>query len=250
MPLSSRGYRTGNIPESTKSDVIALKTEIHDLMRERTLLKANLVRLRDNLKDPRSHAITQGMLTNTAQDIKKITDYNASRRSDIAALLASDTAAAVSENQEESLLLYQELLRTSSIRRDAESRLKQINEEINALAHAYSAEKLNHSALKLAQLEAQIVKQQERNASLIKSISVARADASKKSQTQPNPAITSLEERVRQEEDINAQLDLQIAIQRAKYESELQEIEGSLCEFTGNSCACAQETAGSHKDTA
>ena len=226
--LNTQGRRAPLITDATKSDVLILKSELHDLLRERTLLKANLVRLRDNLKDPRSHQISKEMLANTSKDIKKITDYNATRRKEIAAVLASDTAAAVSENQEESLLLYQEVLRLGNVRRDLEAQLKQVNDEIESLAVSYSPESIREREAKLAALDAEIAKQREKNSTLIKSISRARADATKETSKPPNPAVTALEERLRKEEETQAQLNSEIAARRARYESELKELEESI----------------------
>lgn len=215
----------------TSNDIILLKKELNNLTQQKTRLKAKIQHLNDTLKNPRSKPTNQQAITSLEKEMKKIEQYNANRQAEINAIMASDLAAEISEQQQESLLLYQEINRINKRKKEADKELADINEQLQIAAQQYSEENLRIAQNKVAELEQQIALQEQNNERLRSQIEEAEEEKSRaeiESDDNLKKQISQLESNIEAEQENIKKLDQEIEDTKKKYEEELQKLEEEL----------------------
>ena len=116
-PITSYAYtrnqrQVQSIPVKLADEIAIMKREKQNLIQERCLLKAKIVRLNSKAKHPRQATQVSGIQLNSLEkEIRQVEQMTASKRSEIALIKLSDRAAIVDELQEECLMLHMELIR-------------------------------------------------------------------------------------------------------------------------------------------
>ena len=207
-------------PQITSNDIVILKKELNNLTQQKSLLKAKIQRLNDTLKNHRPKPANQ-----------KIEQYNANRRAEIAAIMSSDLAAEISEQQQESILLYEEINRINKRRKEAEKELADVTEQLEIASQQYSEENLQIAQHKISMLEQEIANQEQRNERLRSQIEEAEAEMSKaeiESNENLSKQVEKLEQQIQKEKDEIASLDQEIEDTKTKNEEEIKELEQKL----------------------
>ena len=218
-------------PQITPNDIVILKKELNNLTQQKSLLKAKIQRLNDTLKNHRPKPANQQMTNSLQREMKKIEQYNANRRSEIASIMSSDLAAEISEQQQESILLYEELNRIIKRKKEAEKELNEVTEQLQIASQQYSEENLQIAQNKVSMLEQEIAKQEQRNERLRSQIEEAEAEKSKaeiESDENLKKQIDQLEQDIKMEESKVSDLDKEIEETKNKYEEELQQLQKKL----------------------
>ncbi|OHT01546.1 hypothetical protein TRFO_31576 [Tritrichomonas foetus] len=145
--------------------------------------------------------------------------------------MRSDLAAEISEQQQESLLLYQEINRINKRKKEADRELLEVNEQLEIVSQQFSAENLRIAQNKLADLEQEISLQEKRNERLRAQIEEAdqeRSKAEEASSENLQKQISILEQKIQEEQKSNQELDREIEETRKKYDEELQKLQKEL----------------------
>ena len=234
---SVRTQRRDNVsysePNVSVNDIMILKKELNDLLRQRSLMKAKIQRLNDTIKSSngRPKVTNQQVASNLQKEMKKIEQYNQSRRAEIASIMSSDLAAEITEQQQESLILYQEINRINKRKREADRELAETNAQLEQVSQQYSPENLRLAQRKVAALEQEIAVQQRRNEKLRKQIEEAdeeRDRAEVESDENLKKQIEILEQKIAAEQQNNEDLDKEIEETRKKYDEEIQRLQKEL----------------------
>lgn len=218
-------------PQITSNDIVILKKELNNLTQQKSLLKAKIQRLNDTLKNHRPKPANQQMANSLEKEMKKIEQYNANRRAEIAAIMSSDLAAEISEQQQESILLYEEINRINKRRKEAEKELADVTEQLEIASQQYSEENLQIAQHKISMLEQEIANQEQRNERLRSQIEEAEAEMSKaeiESNENLSKQVEKLEQQIQKEKDEIASLDQEIEDTKTKNEEEIKELEQKL----------------------
>ena len=227
---SARVPRRDDVSEQqiTSNDITALKKELNSLTQQKTMLKAKIQRLNDTLKNHRPRAANQQMLNQLKSEMKKVEQYNENRRQEISAIMMSDLAAEITEQQQESLLLYQEINRIMKRKKEATKELENITEQLDAANKQYNEENLKVALNKVAMLQKEIETQEQRNEKLRAQIEEAEEEKSRaeiESDENLQREVALLEQKIQAEQATAADLDKEIEETKKKYDEELQQIQ-------------------------
>lgn len=218
-------------PQITTNDIVILKKELNNLTQQKSLLKAKIQRLNDTLKNHRPKPANQQMANSLEKEISKIEQYNAKRRAEIAAIMSSDLAAEISEQQQESILLYEEINRINKRRKEAEKELATVSEQLEIASQQYSEENLQIAQHKIAMLEQEIASQEQRNERLRSQIEEAEDEMSKaeiESNDKLAKKVEDLQQKIDQEQQKLDELNQEITDKKKEYSDEIEKLEKEL----------------------
>ncbi|OHT16105.1 hypothetical protein TRFO_13424 [Tritrichomonas foetus] len=171
------------------------------------------------------------MTNSLIKEMKKIEQYNANRRAEIASIMMSDLAAEITEQQQESLLLYQEINRIIKRKKEVEKELTNVSEQLDTANQQYSEENLKIALHKVSMLEQEIASQEQRNEKLRAQIEEAEEEKSRaeiESDENLQKQVALLEQKIQAEQETAADLDKEIEETKKKYDEELQKIQSEI----------------------
>ena len=166
--MNPKPFLSGNSSylQASKSgdDLTILKREKQNLIQEKSLLKAKIVRMNSINKHPRQHIANLAVQNSLEKEVRQIEQITASKRAEIALIKASDRAAVIEELQEECLMLYMEIKRVQKLKKETETNRKNVSEQLKKAKELYSPEIISMQQKEIEYLQNEIKKQADRNA--------------------------------------------------------------------------------------
>ena len=148
----------------SSEEVNILKREKHNLIQEKSLLKAKISRLIDITKHPNRYNPNQKSDQNSLEkEYKQVEQLSAYKRAEIASLNASDLAAIVNELQEECLMLHMELIRVKQEKGQTDQELRQVTKQLQEAKLQFHPDLEKKQKKIIHELERQITDQKMRN---------------------------------------------------------------------------------------
>jgi uncharacterized sporulation protein YeaH/YhbH (DUF444 family) len=233
--MSARAQFTAikNSRESlTTEDIINLKREKQNLIRERTLLKAKLARYATSNRHPKPPGRNGQIANSLEQEVHKLEQLTAGRRAEIAELIYSDRAAVVTELQEESKMLHLEALRLQTTKQDTENELRRLSAELQEVAQRYSPAVLARQHGQIKTLEKEIATQRAKNATIKEKVArlkaVQESEETVEESARTRQKIDDLKAQIRKEQQEIAALDRQMQQMRDEHANEMQQLQAQL----------------------
>lgn len=151
----------------TAEEIGILKREKHNLIQEKSLLKAKIMRLIDITNRPDTYTSRSSADQNVLEkEYRQIEQISAAKRSEISQLNASDLAAVVNELQEECLMLHMELMRLVVEKKRIDTELKTVNRQLHDAKTQFHPDLEKKQNRIIKELERQITDQRLRNAKI------------------------------------------------------------------------------------
>ena len=148
----------------SSEEVNILKREKHNLIQEKSLLKAKITRLIDITKHPNKYNPKQNSDQNSLEkEYKQVEQLSAYKRAEIASLNCSDLAAIVNELQEECLMYHMELIRVKQEKSQTDQELKQVTKQLQEAKIQFHPDLEKKQKRIIRELEKQITEQKLRN---------------------------------------------------------------------------------------
>ena len=206
-------------PQLPTEDLDRMKHELQSLTKEKSMLKAKIVRLQELAKHPNP---TEQGPSYLVEELKKTLSYNDERKSEITALLNSDLAALIKEQREECVILHEELVRQRRVRTEREADLRELTSKIENAQRRISSDVVARNQKLIATLERQLEQQTERVETAKRNMHKQMDDTgiSTRAREVLEASVHALEERIKAEEAEIAALDNEIERQRESYEME------------------------------
>lgn len=223
----------------SQDEIMDLKREKQNLAQERNMLKAKITRFSDLAKrpnqpstmNPRSKTQSRNaIIANSLQkQIDSLTQMIAAKRSETQQILYSDRAVQINELQEESIMLYSEIVRLQNEKKEIDSQYKEAAQQLQQIKTHYSESVLNEQHKMIKNLEKEIALQQQRNETIRhKIISMKREQndetfisANEKTQKQ----IAEMKEKIRIEKQAIKQIDQETEEMRKNHAIELKKLQ-------------------------
>ena len=167
--IVSRSYmksdQSQSIPLRLSDEISILKKEKQNLIQEKSLLKAKIVRLTNKAKRPRQSTQKFNIQYSNSleKELRQAKQMTAAKRSEIALIKLSDRAAIVDELQEECLMLHMELIRMKKQKIEAEKQRKEAYKKLVNAQEEYSKEVLEKQKKEIAHYIKEIATQKQRN---------------------------------------------------------------------------------------
>lgn len=163
-----QGKRTGKFfsPETapTAEEVGILKRERHNLIQEKSLLKAKIKRLVDITHRPETFTSHPSTDPNSLErEYKQVEQLSAAKRAEIAQFNTSDLAAIINELQEECLMLHMELARVVAEKKNTDSELREVTKQLQEAKAQFHPDLEKKQKKIIRELERQITEQKLRN---------------------------------------------------------------------------------------
>jgi hypothetical protein len=207
---TAKGKRSSKIfiPENAPSseEVGILKREKHNLIQEKSLLKAKITRLIDITKHPNRYSARQNTDQNSLErEYRQVEQLSAYKRAEIASLNASDLAAIVNELQEECLMLHMELIRVKSEKNKTDQELKQVSKQLQEAKAQFHPDLERKQKRIIHELEKQISEQKIRNGKIKAKLEDKENEMLDNKQDEASliiqKTIQDLEQKIRNEQD-------------------------------------------------
>jgi chromosome segregation ATPase len=216
----------------TTDDIINLKRERQNLIRERTLLKAKLARYASYNRHPKPPGRNQQIANSLQREVQKLEQLTAAKRAEIAQLIYSDRAAVVTELQEESKMLHLELIRLKKAKHDTEMQLRDVAAQLEDVSQKYSPAALARQQKAIKQLEREIAAQKARNMvaeeKVVKMQCEQEGDGQEAEAETAQAKIEELRALIRAEQQEIAAIDQQMATMREEHASEMQRLQSRV----------------------
>lgn len=169
--VTVQGKRTPRLfrPETapTAEEIGILKREKHNLIQEKSLLKAKIKRLIDITNRPDTYTSRSSADQNVIEkEYRQIEQMSAAKRSEISQLNASDLAAVINELQEECLMLHMELIRLVGEKKNTELELRAVTRQLHEAKIQFHPDLEKKQSRIIRDLERQITDQKLRNAKI------------------------------------------------------------------------------------
>lgn len=155
-------FQPENAP--TSEEIGILKREKHNLIQEKSLLKAKISRLIDITKHPERYSSKANSDQNSLErEYRQVEQLSAAKRTEIATLNASDLAAIVNELQEECLMLHMELIRVKAEKNKADCDLRAVTRQLQDAKTNFHPDLERKQKRILRDLDKQVTEQRVRN---------------------------------------------------------------------------------------
>jgi chromosome segregation ATPase len=214
----------------TTDDIVNLKREKQNLIRERTLLKAKLARYASFNRHPKPPGRNQQIANSLEREVHKLEQLTAAKRAEIAQLIYSDRAAVITELQEESKMLHLELMRLKKSKQESETDLRGLAAEYDEACQKYSPAVLSRQHAQIANLEQMIAAQKEKNDAVRAKIAAMKeeqdGDAQQAEKVQRRTE--ELQARIRHEQQEIAAIDRQMQQMREEHAREMQRLQAQV----------------------
>jgi uncharacterized sporulation protein YeaH/YhbH (DUF444 family) len=221
-----------NAPDPvTRDDIVNLKREKQNLIREGVLLRAKLGRYAASNRHVKPPGRNQQIANSLEREVGKLTELAASKRAQIAKLVYSDRAATITELQEESKMLYLELLRLRRVAQEAKAGLRQISAQRQHAAEKCSPAAVARQEAQIRSLERDLAVQRSTNDAIREKIAAQELDESEQESATTRQTIKRLREQVRKEQHEISALDREMARMRADHAAEMQQIRAQIWEM-------------------
>ena len=244
-PRSSRVIRTKTRktvrlfrPETAPSseEVGILKREKHNLLQEKSLLKAKISRLVDITKHPNRYTPKTNTDQNSLErEYRQVEQMSAAKRSEIAQMNSSDMAAVVEELQEECLMLYMELVRLKSEKQRTDAELKQATKQLQEARVQFSPDLERKQKKKINELQKYITEQKIRNAKIKAKLDEKENEQAENKQDEAQmiveKTISDLEAQIKAEQDGIAEVEAEIRKLDEEKIKEINELQEKLSQI-------------------
>jgi chromosome segregation ATPase len=214
----------------TTEDIVNLKREKQNLIRERTLLKAKLARYASYNQHPKPYGRNQQIANSLEREVHKLEQLTAAKRAEIAQLIYSDRAAIVTELQEESKMLHLELLRLKRVKQETETELKNAAVQLEEASHKYSSAALAAQQKVIKQLEKEVAEQRRKNQVAEEKVVKLKDEQEGvgKELEKGQQRLEELRIQIRAEQQEIAALDQQMARMKADHAVEMQRLQAQV----------------------
>ena len=220
-------------PLSLEEEISVLKKEKQNLFQEKSLLKAKIVRLKNKLgKAPqkqtssRSHPF-QNSLEN---ELKKLKQLSASKRTEIDYIKQSDRAALIGELQEECIILHEEIIRMKYSIKSFTKNNKELHNKLVQTQSEFSESVYNKQKKEINNILLEIDKQKQRNAviSLKLMKKEHQIDSSDERTTIMQNSYSEIDAKIKQEQDQIKRIEEDIQTVKTKGEARVKQLETIL----------------------
>lgn len=220
-----------SVPVKLADEIAIMKREKQNLIHEKCLLKAKIVRLNSKAKRPYQQPQVSGIQLNSLEkEIRQVEQMTAAKRSEIALIKLSDRAAIIDELQEECLMLHMEIIRLSKQKSDAEKQRKETYKKLVSAQEEFSKDVLSNQMKEIACLKREIAVQKQRNAVIARKLQKKERskglpdERAKVMQTN----IDSIDRAIRQEEYETKQIQNEIKAVTEEQTKLIKELEEKL----------------------
>jgi chromosome segregation ATPase len=205
----------------TPEDIVTLKREKQNLIRERTLLTAKLARFASFNHHPKSPGRNQLIAHSLSTEVQTLEQLTAMKREEIARLIYSDRAALITELQEESKMLHLEVSRLTKVKQDTEVEVRELAARLQHTTQKCSAAALTRQQKQIKHLQRAIVIQKEKNEEVMQAVAARQTEEEDERHQQK---IDQLRAQVEREQQEIAAIDEQIRRMREDHAKEMQRI--------------------------
>jgi chromosome segregation ATPase len=214
----------------TTQDIINLKREKQNLIRETTVLKAKLARYSSYNRHPKSTEQNRQIADSLEEEVNKLEQLTAAKRAEIAQLIYSDTAAVVTELQEKSKMLHLELMRLKKKKQETEIQLREASAQLEEVCQRFSPAALAKQQKAIRQLEKEIAAQKMKNQVAEEKVAKMRTEQEGAGQEaeQAQARLEELRAQIRKEQQEIAALDQQMAQMKADHAAEMQRLQSQV----------------------
>ena len=219
---------------SIEDEISVLKREKQNLFQEKSLLKAKIIRLKNKMgKAPqkqrpmsRSHPF-QNSLEN---ELKRLKQLSASKRTEIDSIKQSDRAALIGELQEECIILHEEIIRMKYSNKSFNKQTKELHKKLLQTQSEFSESVYSKQKKEINNLHLEIDKQKQRNAviSLKLMKKEHELDSSDERKTIMQNSYSEIDNKIKQEQDQVKQIEDDIKTISQKGEERVKELEERL----------------------
>lgn len=215
----------------TTDDITRLKREKQELLQERCMLKAKLVRYENFTRHPKALARTQPVAVGLERRIKELEEISGQLDAEIAELVYSDRAAVVTELQEESKMLHLELMRIRTKRQETETEIADLSQQLEDACTKYSPEALARQQQTIKSLQREIAQQRARNDKIrekVEGIKRERESREGGMSTQVKRQVDEIKARIRKEQQEIADIDKEMEKMKEEHNKEMQVLHAKL----------------------
>lgn len=221
-------------------DLCLLKLEKQKLIEERSHLKTKILKYESLAKQTRiphepkeSNPVrNQQIIRSLDRQIRTLTQMNAKKQEELNKILFSDTAAKITEYQEESKVLYLELSRLHEEVRSTKEALSHADTKLKNLTKEYSNETLNTRSNQIAELEKQVRDMENKNRKLSEEVNIMeelRNDRNTDEVVEKlRTKIENYKNRIKEEQLNISSIEKEITDVRMCHAQEVQDIQGSI----------------------
>jgi chromosome segregation ATPase len=223
----------GSGPKSRESlttdDILNLKREKQNLIRERTLLKAKLVRYGSFSRHPKPAGRNRQIANSLEREVQNLEQLTAAKRAEIAQLIYSDRAALITELQEESKMLHLELMRLQKTKQETENELRVLSAQLDEDSQKYSPAVLARQDAQIRALEREVAAQRTKNNAITERIAAMKceqeSDQSIREAARTQQKIEQLKAQIRKEQQEIAAIDKQMEQMNVEHAAEMQQLQ-------------------------
>lgn len=218
LSADARFKSNQNNQNVTEEEIFMMKQELQALVREKNILKNKIVKLMDVEKNsPKSH-ISKPSKNSLSKDIKELEEYNQKKKEEIDSFLQSDEFSRITEMQEETVILYEELTRMSELKKQIDSMVKEATANLEQTVKTFSPETINRNQKIINKLETEIALQEERNKIARDNLEISASKSDDQdidhAKYVMQSSIQILQKRIEEEEKEIARLDAEIERQQ------------------------------------
>ena len=235
--VTHQGRRSTRVTASestpTIEEVSNLKREKHNLIQEKSLLKAKIARLIDITKHPDRYNPRQNTDQNSLErEQKQFEQLSAYKRAEIASLRCSDLAAIVNELQEECLMLHMELIRVRQEKSQTDRELRQVTRQLQEAEIQFRPDLERKQEKIIRELNNQITEQMMRNkriqAKLADKENQALDDKKDETSIIVQKTIQELEQKIREEQNEIEKIDDEMKQLEEDKNQEIEDLQREL----------------------
>ena len=234
--IVSRSYakrdQSQSVPLRLSDEISILKKEKQNLIQEKSLLKAKIVRLTNKAKRPRQSPQKFNIQYSNSleKELRQAEQLTAAKRSEIALIKLSDRAAIVDELQEECLMLHMELIRMKKQKIEAEKQRKEAYKKLVNAQEEYSKEVLANQKKEIAHYIKEIAAQKQRNFAIALKLQKKEEarDVPDERTIVMKTSVESIEKSIQQEEEETKQIEEEIKQVTEEQTKRIKELEERL----------------------
>jgi small-conductance mechanosensitive channel len=211
----------------TPGNIVNLKREKQNLIRERTLLTAKLARYASFNRHAKPPGRNQQIAHCLAGEVEKLEQLTAMKREDIARLIYSDRAAVITELQEESKMLHLEVSRLTKLKQDTEVELRELSARLDEATQRCCPAAIARQQTQIKGLEKAVAAQRAKNEAMLQRISARQQEEPPGEPDKRQQKIDQLRAQVKREQQEIASLDEQMARMKEEHAKEMQRIQSA-----------------------
>jgi DNA repair exonuclease SbcCD ATPase subunit len=216
----------------TTDDILNLKREKQNLIRERTLLKVKLARYGSFNRHSKPPGRNQQIANSLEREVQKLEQLTAGKRAEIAQLIYSDRAALITELQEESKMLHLELMRLQKTKQETENELRVVSAQLEEASQRYSPAVLARQNSQVRGLEREIAAQRAKNEALKDKVAAMKAaqesDDGVEEAARNQQKIEHLKAQIRKEQQEIAAVDRQMEQIKGEHAAGMQQLQSQI----------------------